>query len=820
MDREGGGDRFALGLAAVVVVALAVRVAYTLAVDPVVPEVGDANAYHLLADNLAAGRGYIRPFDLTILDRVRPTAEYPPLLPALLAVPSLVGIDTVTGHRLATCVVGAAAVALIGLLGRRVGGPAVGLVAAGIAALHPMLFQADAIVMPESPFVAAVAAVLLLAFRAADRPTPLRLGVLGAAVGLAALTRAEALLLLPLLGVPVAWRAGPSLRLRLVTVVVLGTVVVVGPWTLRNAVRLGAVVPVSNNLGTALAGANCDATYGGDQLGLWRYDCFGGFDLDEQDEAEAARAAAGDGLRYAHDHPARLPAVVLAREARTWGLWRPTQQVYVAALEGRTKRWETIGTRLHWVLLALAGTGAVVLHRRRRTPVWPLLAPVAVVVLAVAVTYGNQRFRAGAEPSIAVLAAVTLVTVVRVGYRPWPVAARARPSLDRMTDVGIGGLELATRPSTGAPARFPCFDGLRAVAAWSVVVTHVTFISRGNHLYLGEYAARLDVGVSVFFVISGFLLYRPFAAAHLDGRPGPAVRSYLVRRALRIYPAYWLALTVIVFVLGHHRPDGTGALLMHYGLVHVYTGDHIVGGPIQQAWTLATEIGFYLFLPVYAAVLARMGATRAARARAQLWGLVVLYGASIAFRLVAFAIEPPDGGRMMTWLPANLDQFALGMLLAVVSVRAAPEDRSSSLDSPALAGLCWGLAGWLFWVVATRVGLPVSSIEYTQSEQLARQLLYGAIGFFLVAPAVFGRQDHGLIRRGLRSRPLALTGIVSYGIYLWHEAWVEEYLQWRNLDPFSGSLGPMLLAVSGLSLAAAVASYVLVERPALRLKPR
>ena len=413
MDRDGRGDRFALWLALVAAVALAVRVTYTLAVDPVVPEVSDANAYHLLADHLADGRGYIRPFDLTILHRVRFTAEFPPLLPALLAVPSLLGLDTVTGHRLVTCAVGAASVAVIGLLGRRVGGPAVGLVAAGIAAVHPMLFQADGVAMSESPYVGLVAGVLLLAIRALDRATPLRVGALGAAIGIAALARPEALLFLPLLGFPVAWQAGPAGRLRLAAVVALGTVAVVGPWTLRNAVRFGTVVPVSNNLGTVLAGANCDATYGGEQLGLWRYDCFGGFDLDGQDEAAAARAAARAGAGYARAHASRLPAVLLAREARTWGLWRPTQQVYMATLEGRTKRWETLGTRLHWVLLALAGAGAVVLHRRRRPPLWPLLTSVAVVTLTAAVTYGNQRFRAGAEPAIVVLAALTLVDAVR-----------------------------------------------------------------------------------------------------------------------------------------------------------------------------------------------------------------------------------------------------------------------------------------------------------------------------------------------------------------------------------------------------------------------
>ena len=420
--------RFALGLLAVAAVALVVRVGFAIVVDPQVAEVSDAGAYHLLGTHLAEGRGYIRPFDLTLLDQVRPTAEYPPLLPAVVAVSALAGIDGVDGQQLVLCLLGTCTVVVVGLLGRRVGGRAVGLVAAAIAACYPMLFQSDAVLMPETPFALLVATSLLLAHRAAAAPSAGRFLAAGAVVGLAALTRAEALLLAPLLFVPLALRLpGQPTRRRLLLALggVAGAVLVVAPWTMRNAVRFdGALVPVSNNLGSALAGANCDKTWSTSQTGLWLYECFGGFDLTDQDEAEAAAAQRARGLEYVGDHLGRLPAVVAVREARTWGVHDIERQVLGESFEGRSLRWQTIGTRTWWVLAPLAAVGLVVALRRRRL-VWPLVSTFALVVITTAVTYGNQRFRVAAEPAVVVLAAVALVRlsdVVRRGGRsslPW-----------------------------------------------------------------------------------------------------------------------------------------------------------------------------------------------------------------------------------------------------------------------------------------------------------------------------------------------------------------------------------------------------------------
>ena len=421
---------FAPALAAIAVVALAVRIAFIVWVAPQVPTLGDATAYHLLAANLAHGRGYIRPFDDLLLHLRRPTAEYPPLFPLLLALPARLGAHSVEQQRIFLAFVGAGTVSLVGLLGRRVVSPAVGLIAAALAAVYPMLFLSEATLMAESLYVGLVALLLLCAYRAYDDPKPVRFVVLGAAIGLATLTRAEGILLGIVVVVPLAmWLRNLTARERIARIgVALGVaLVVVAPWTIRNALRFHAFVPVSNNVATLIDGANCDATYGGSQIGLWRETfstldvglgpafaqaryCFVGFDIRDPhfDEAKAASADTRAGLRYARHHLGSLPKVAAVRVLRTWGLYAPSQQVNFESLEGRPRSWQLRGTQMYWVLLPLALVGAVLLRRRRRA-IWPLAATAITVTIVAATTYGQQRFRIAAEPAILVLAAVTIV---------------------------------------------------------------------------------------------------------------------------------------------------------------------------------------------------------------------------------------------------------------------------------------------------------------------------------------------------------------------------------------------------------------------------
>ncbi|MDQ1462119.1 MAG: hypothetical protein QOI08_3603 [Actinomycetota bacterium] len=432
---RAAGHRFELGLGAIALAALVVRIVFTVVVSPRVPRLGDASAYHLLAERLAHGGGYIRPFDDLLLHLQRPTAEYPPLFPLLLSLPARLGAHSVEQQRIFLAFVGAATVALVGLLGRRAASPGAGLVAAALAAVYPMLFLTEATLMAESLYVLLVTVVLLAAYRAYDDPKPSRFVALGIAVGLATLTRAEGIVLGVVVVVPlVACMRRLTTRERLQrAAITLGiAVVVIAPWTIRNAVRFHTFVPVSNNAGTLIDGANCDATYGGPQIGLWRetfsqpggntpaapaaaaptdqaHTCFPGFDIADPhfDEASAANTDTRAGLHYARRHLGTLPKVAAVRVLRTWGLYAPKQQVDFESLEGRPRVWQMRGTVMYWVLLPFAIAGAVILRRRRRV-VWPLVATALTVTLVAASTYGQQRFRIAAEPGLLVLAAVAL----------------------------------------------------------------------------------------------------------------------------------------------------------------------------------------------------------------------------------------------------------------------------------------------------------------------------------------------------------------------------------------------------------------------------
>jgi peptidoglycan/LPS O-acetylase OafA/YrhL len=373
---------------------------------------------------------------------------------------------------------------------------------------------------------------------------------------------------------------------------------------------------------------------------------------------------------------------------------------------------------------------------------------------------------------------------------------------------------------------FPCFDGLRAVAAITVLLHHASFpTGKMINGRLAPYFTHFDIGVAVFFLISGFLLYRPFVAAALTGRPGPSVRRFFRRRLLRIFPAYWLALTCVIAFFGLKMPvAGVRSYFEYFTLLHVYDPARAVGG-LAQAWTLSVELSFYAFLPLYAWVMRRWSADRPpeVRVRVELAGLVVLYAASIAFRGLAFAL---DSGAVhevgIYWLPANLDYFALGMGLAVTSAWLATRDAIPMLAEwvGRLPILWWLIALACFVTVSKGLRLPVGLARVDGVKGYARQFLYGATAFFLLLPAVYGPQDRGLVRRFLRWEPIVYLGLISYGIYLWHQAWVGRAVSWQGAPLFRASFPAVLTTAFAWTLVTASASWFLLERPLLRQRDR
>jgi 4-amino-4-deoxy-L-arabinose transferase-like glycosyltransferase len=402
-----------LGIAAAAVVGLVVRVAYVVGVDPVVRQPSDGDWYHRVANALADGHGYVHPY----LPGDVPTADFPPALPFLLAPASWLGFDSVRAHQLVLCVVGTATVVAIGLLGRRLGGARVGVLAAALAAVYPPLWQLDGSVMAETPYVLVVVLLLVATLSAAESPSIRRFAVVGALCGLIVLTRSDGAVLAPLLVGPVAvavWRTpslGPKRALAGIGAAVGAAVLVLTPWTVRNLVTMDALVLGGNNSGGALAGSYCDRTFSGAGIGLWDLTCIAeANDRDpiERDETDRAAYLRSEAVEYARDHVGDLPKVVAIRVARVWGLYPTDAQLRYEGSESRSYDVNVVAHRCFLVMAPLAVAGAVV-ARRRRVRVWPLLVGAVGVGATAAVTYGNQRFRAVVEPSVVVLAALALV---------------------------------------------------------------------------------------------------------------------------------------------------------------------------------------------------------------------------------------------------------------------------------------------------------------------------------------------------------------------------------------------------------------------------
>jgi peptidoglycan/LPS O-acetylase OafA/YrhL len=371
-------------------------------------------------------------------------------------------------------------------------------------------------------------------------------------------------------------------------------------------------------------------------------------------------------------------------------------------------------------------------------------------------------------------------------------------------------------PPPGNP-RFPLFDSLRAVAALSVVVTHtagITTFNRSNDI-LGPFTARLNVGVTIFFVISGFLIYRPFVSARMDGRAAPQLLAYARRRLLRIVPAYWLAITLLAT-----WPGLVGVFThqwwVYYGYLQNLRPVWGVTG-LVPAWSLCVEMSFYLLLPFYALAAARLlhGRDRFVQARLEYAALAVLALASVAGHTIMHITHPTSP--FHNTLPGTFLWFALGMGLAVAS--AAWHGRPDH-EQPRFIRVV-SEHGWLAWaaslaslVVLTRLGLPRSFPPfYTEWTWFYEYVFFAAIAFFFVLPAVFGDDRGGLPRRILAWPPLAWLGLVSYGIFLYHLPLAFKFNEWL---PHSYVL--ITLTTAAAATACAAASYYLVERPLLRFK--
>jgi peptidoglycan/LPS O-acetylase OafA/YrhL len=397
----------------------------------------------------------------------------------------------------------------------------------------------------------------------------------------------------------------------------------------------------------------------------------------------------------------------------------------------------------------------------------------------------------------------------------------------------------AVAPPPGNP-RFALFDSLRAIAALAVLVFHVSSTTGAlNNGTFGDVLTMLSRGLILFFVISGFLLYRPYVAARAAGRPRPRTSRYARRRVLRIVPAYWVALTVLAIfpgIVGVFSADWW----RYYLFLQAYSQDTF-GGGIPVAWTLCVEVAFYVSLPLWAMAVGRLRLGSGPRA----W----LWGESAALALLAaggIGVQIAGARQVISMLVSEslLGQstwFALGMALAVASVVSERSERQSRARRAVVAhsGLCWiGAAASLIGLalVLQPDGLLGVAQALGEKQSITRTLagiaMTATLIGLLVVPAVFGEGSGGFPRRLLGWAPLAWLGLISYGIYLWHLTVTQLLAFPADPQHFSASglelatkiehaTTPILLALTiAITSVLAAISYYVVELPFLRRKER
>lgn len=376
-------------------------------------------------------------------------------------------------------------------------------------------------------------------------------------------------------------------------------------------------------------------------------------------------------------------------------------------------------------------------------------------------------------------------------------------------------------PAARVERAYPTLDGLRLLAATAVVITHTGFAT-GHYTSdaFGGLLARLEIGVPVFFVLSGFLLTRPYVLAGVHGIAGPRTRAYLWRRALRILPAYWLVVAAALLLLPGNDGASPVTWLRHLTLTQMYTPGWFADG-LNPTWSLCTEVSFYLVLPAAGAGLARLVRERPDRPR----GALVALGAAALVGPVWTACFAAAGATPLPfrlWLPGYAGWFATGMALAVLTV-AEPTWRPARVARDLAGSLptCWLAAGAVFWIATGPLAGPANmALRTTPAEMVTRNVLYQVVAALVVLPLVFGDQERGAVRRLLSVPSVRFLGEASYGLFLVHAVVLAGAYEGFGWPEFTGSLVLVTAGVWIVSMAVATAIYVLVERPLQRFRGR
>lgn len=371
-------------------------------------------------------------------------------------------------------------------------------------------------------------------------------------------------------------------------------------------------------------------------------------------------------------------------------------------------------------------------------------------------------------------------------------------------------------PSAERSLTFPALDTLRFVGALGVLVTHVAFqTGQYNSSVRGTFFARLDCGVALFFVLSGFLLSRPFLSRMASKSVLPHVGFYAWKRVLRIVPVYLLTIVLVLSLMPPSRGPFWPRWAENLTMTTIYTPHDLPQG-LTQMWSLATEVAFYAVLPVLMLGVARTACRREWR---PVPIMAILLGLC-AITLIWLATADLSSHQSL-WLPAFLSWFSAGIALAVVSVDMTmpePHRWSRSIARLGIAPLsCFVFAGAIIMVASTPLAGPTFGEIPTTAEAIAKNLLYAAFAVFLVLPGAFGDPETPSLR-AIAWSPLRYLGRISYGLFCIHLLVLYAVFKGRNIDFFDGHFIEILVLTMIGSIASAALIHAAVETPFDRLR--
>ncbi|MFK0216431.1 acyltransferase family protein [Streptomyces sp. NPDC090298] len=380
-------------------------------------------------------------------------------------------------------------------------------------------------------------------------------------------------------------------------------------------------------------------------------------------------------------------------------------------------------------------------------------------------------------------------------------------------------------------------DGVRALCALGVAGVHTSFAAGvmgayvmppGNEALATLLAGLRPLALGPFFVLSGMLLYKPFARWTLSGSKRPQIGPFLAKRLARLWPAYVLLALVCVFLLNFDAVDGPWYVLRPILMLQVYDYTWIAG--MDPAWTVPAEMQYYLALPLLAALmhwLAKGVSDPVRKARRMMIPLVLI---TVGSAVWTYYIHRPEMGMYPQeyWWPLAVGgAFALGMAMAVLHVLA--EIRPD--HKPALYRIA-GDHPLLFWIGALAIyafncSQPFGRPGYGDYEgvglALTQYFLLLAFSYLTVMPLSIPGSKSRVVDAIVANPVSRYLGRISYGIYLWHFAimyfWFETGsvfgTQPALMNQLRGTIGfpELMTAVLVGSILAATASHYLVERP-------